>query len=353
MHTTNRSVAQGNIINIAPPKFGELVSISAGLLWTRLTIPSKLDHINIYLIKDKGGWFAIDSGPSSDANREIWEEIVQKLPEPKKLTGLLVTHCHPDHIGLSGWIQQHFQVPVYASENEISKARRDEFSRLSSDHEKDDFFYRTLGVSNTEIPELMKYARVMDNLYGLLPEKVKIIEKGESIIIGENDWDIWSGSGHSVEHICLKNDKLGIFISGDQVLPGITPHVGTDIISLNDNPIKNWLESLTDLKSWVNPDYLVLPAHERIFFNAIARVDEILEHHHNLLRTLIRKLDQWLTTDELLSFVGWGAVKGFGRCLALEETFAHLVFLVNSGEVKIQKNESSDAIEFRSILVEK
>ena len=80
MHTTNRSVAQGNIINIAPPKFGELVSISAGLLWTRLTIPSKLDHINIYLIKDKGGWFAIDSGPSSDANREIWEEIVQKLP---------------------------------------------------------------------------------------------------------------------------------------------------------------------------------------------------------------------------------------------------------------------------------
>ena len=81
MHTTNRSVAQGNIINIAPPKFGELVSISAGLLWTRLTIPSKLDHINIYLIKDKGGWFAIDSGPSSDANREIWEEIVQKLPE--------------------------------------------------------------------------------------------------------------------------------------------------------------------------------------------------------------------------------------------------------------------------------
>nr|WP_269802641.1 MBL fold metallo-hydrolase [Marinobacter sp. G11] len=318
------------------------------MLWTRLTIPSKLDHINIYLIKDKDGWLAIDSGPSSEVNQRLWLEIVKKLPSPNKLTGLLVTHCHPDHIGLSGWLQQYFDVPVYASENEISKAKHDELDRLSSDLEKLDSFYRALGVPDTEMRELTKYSKVMDKLYGPLPESINFIEKGDSLVIGNRCWDVWSGSGHSVEHICIRSDDLGVLISGDQVLPGITPHVGTNVTSLTDNPVKKWIDSLTDLKAWVAPSALVLPAHEKIFFNAILRVDAVLEHHYKFLNKLVDMLDRWRTAEELMPFVGWGAPKGFGRYLALEEIFAHLVFLVNSGRVKVQKSRYSESMEFRS-----
>lgn len=348
MNTANRYVAHPNLEHLGPPGFGELVSISDGVLWTRLTIPSKLDHINIYFIRDAGGWLAIDTGPNSEMNREIWKKVVRGLPGINKLTGLLVTHCHPDHIGLSGWIQQYFDIPVYISENEILKARNDESDRSSGEKGPIDCFYKSMGVVDSEIPDLKKFAEVMDPLYGPLPGEVEIISTGQSINIGGNSWDLWSGSGHSIEHICVKNDRKNLFISGDQVLPNITPYVGLNTANFQFDPLKFWLDSLKDLKSWVGPNYLTLPAHENLFFDVINRIDVILRHHEKFLERMTVLLNEWRTAYEVVYLLGWGGVKGYGRCLALEETFAHLAFLVNSGKVRIKENDLSGAIEFRS-----
>lgn len=353
MNIVNRYSAHKDINELETPKFGELVSISDGVLWTRLTIPSKLDHINIYLIEDVGGWLAVDTGPDSDINRKIWKKIVRNLPGIKKLSGLLVTHCHPDHIGLSGWMQNYFGIPVFISESEILKARNDEFNRLSGDNGRVEDFYISMGVTSSELPEFKRDSQAIAHLYGALPDQVEIFSKGQSINVGGNYWDIWSGSGHSVEHLCIKNEDKNIFVSGDQVLPNITPHVGLGSTNFQFDPLKRWIDSLSDLKSWVSPDVLTLPAHEKLFFDVKNRIDVIIDHHHKFLERMNVLLDQWITTYELINLLGWGGLKGFGRCLAFEETFAHLVFLVNSGKVQVQERELSGAMEFRSSLVEK
>lgn len=100
------------------------MAIIDGLLWTRITIPAKLDHINIYLIRDVDGWFVIDTGPDSTRNRGLWKALVPNLPDKARLSGILVTHSHPDHIGLAGWLQEYYDVPLYISEKEYVQAKR-------------------------------------------------------------------------------------------------------------------------------------------------------------------------------------------------------------------------------------
>lgn len=341
------SMKKQKIHDINTPDFGDWVAIIDGLLWTRITIPAKLDHINIYLIRDVDGWFVIDTGPDSTRNRGLWKALVPNLPDKARLSGILVTHSHPDHIGLAGWLQEYYDVPLYISEKEYVQAKREQKHRSCRDYDELNKFYGRMDVSTEELDTLKKSWAYMDPLYGPLPENVNIVRSGDTMDIGGESWNLWSGSGHSIEHLCLQKSSREVLISGDQVLSKITPYVGLSYMSQEVDPLGGWLSSLTDMQKWINPNALILPAHDDLFFDGIKRVREVIDHHHKVLDKLLSSLVQWRTVHDLSCVLGWGEKRGFARCLALEETLAHATYLVNTGKVICDESDPGGVLHYR------
>lgn len=338
------SKQEGNYIT--PPDFGELIEASDGVLWTRFKIPAKLDHINIYLIKDIDGWFVIDSGPASTENRELWKTLLQNLPGKAKITGILITHSHPDHIGLAGWLQDYCDAPLYISEKEIVQARNEQNYRNAKDYDDIKRFYNQMGASSDDMKGVQEGWAFMDPLYGPLPTNVNIVKSGDTMEIGGESWSLWSGSGHSIEHICLQKVSGNVLISGDQIIAHITPYVGISYMSQEADPLAGWLYSLTDMLDWINPKAKVLPAHNKPFLQGKKRVREVIEHHQLSLDKLLGDLTEWRTVNGLSAVLGWKKKQGFARCLALEETFAHIKFLVNTGKVICDNSDPSGVLRY-------
>ena len=90
----------------APPAPGNLIEIAPGVRWFRLPLPYRLDHVNIYLIEDADGWTVLDTGLGTDACRTAWESILSGPLAGQRLTSMIVTHFHPDHVGLAGWLAE-------------------------------------------------------------------------------------------------------------------------------------------------------------------------------------------------------------------------------------------------------
>ena len=87
---------------LAPPKAGEVVEVRPGIFWARLALPFRLDHVNLYLLEDGAGWAVIDTGIGDEHTREMWQALLARLGH--RLTRVIVTHFHPDHVGMAGWL---------------------------------------------------------------------------------------------------------------------------------------------------------------------------------------------------------------------------------------------------------
>ncbi len=331
---------------IKPPDFGELVLIGDGVFWTWFKIPSKLDHINIYLIRDVDGWFVIESGPNSSENRELWKTLLQNLPSTSKISGILITHSHPDHIGLAGWLQDYCNAPLYISEQEVLQAINEQDYRNAKDYDDLKSFYNQMDASSDDLQGVKEGWAFLDPLYGPLPININIVKSGDTMDIGGESWNLWSGSGHAIEHTCLQKASGNILISGDQIIAHITPYVGISYMSQEADPLAGWLYSLANVLDWINTKALVLSAHNKPFLHGEKRVREVVAHHQLSLEKILGSLTQSHTVNQLSTVLGWGKKQGFARCLALEETFAHITFLANTGKVICDDSDPSGVLRY-------
>src|SRR5262249_32940037 len=99
-----------------PPEPGEVKAVADGILWFRVPLPFRLNHINIFLIEDGDGWAVLDTGIGNGQTRRLWEQLARGPLRTRRLTRLFVTHLHPDHIGLAGWLCQRFDMPLFTSQ---------------------------------------------------------------------------------------------------------------------------------------------------------------------------------------------------------------------------------------------
>src|SRR5713226_6316598 len=114
----------------APPGPGETLAIAPGIRWLRMPLPFALDHINLWLLEDGAGWTIVDSGLDTPVTRELWERIFAEALGGKKVTRLIVTHFHPDHMGLAGWLAERWGIRLWVTETEWLWARM-----LGADHD--------------------------------------------------------------------------------------------------------------------------------------------------------------------------------------------------------------------------
>ena len=93
-------------LEITKPNFGELTQVASDLYWAHFELPFRLNHVNLFLMDTPNGWLILDAGLKSDHSEEHWEALIKGPMKSQKVAGLLITHYHPDHIGMAGWLQK-------------------------------------------------------------------------------------------------------------------------------------------------------------------------------------------------------------------------------------------------------
>lgn len=318
---------------VPPAADGSVVEVAPGVLWLRQPMPMSLDHINVYLLRDGEGWTMVDTGLNTARSRELWEEIVATRLDGLPLTRLICTHSHYDHAGLAAWLMRRYGLPLLMSYGEYFMMRglSGPPEVLPESHLR---FYREAGMPQDMVERMFDALR-RDPFMPEVPPSYQRIRDGELIRIGERDWRVLIGEGHSPEHACLYCERDCILLAGDQLLPRITSNVLVTPIEPEGNPLQLWLASLDRLDQ-LAPDTLVLPSHQGVFRGLHARVQELHAHHEQQFELLLSALDELgaATAFELMQRQFPKRRHAIDDLMAQGETIAHLSCLRYQGRLR-------------------
>lgn len=317
------------------PADGEVIEITDGVLWVRMPIPFKgLDFINLYLLEDDAGWTMVDSGFNSDKIKELWTEVFDKHLKGKPVTRLICTHFHPDHMGLAGWVTERWGIPLTMTFGEWTFGRMLYLEASEDVPEEVMSFYHQIGFTAKMLENVRKrgFGNFSKAVYPM-PIGFNRIENGEVLAIGGSDWEVLVGRGHSPEHACLYCREKNMLISGDQILPRITPHIGVYPAEPYANPLKQFLDSIPVLAE-LPADILVLPAHNDVFTGIHNQLDFYKEHHEERLSRLKLACGSPKTAIDLLPVLFDRELSENDIGLGISEGLAHCHYLVETGEME-------------------
>jgi glyoxylase-like metal-dependent hydrolase (beta-lactamase superfamily II) len=318
----------------APPPEGTATEVAPGVLWLRLPLPMVLDHVNIYALDEGDSWTIVDTGIHSRRAVALWETILAGPLQGKPVSRVILTHHHPDHIGMAGWLMERFDAALWASRTSWLMARMlildveerptpqalafsraggmdpDVFDRRAQE--------RPYNFADTCAPIPVGYTRVTD---------------GAVIRAGGRDWDVRFGGGHAPDHLTLWSRDDGLVIAGDQILPGISPNIGVYPTEPEADPLSDWLAACDRLARHAREDHLVLPGHKLPFTGLPLRMRQLRENHEAALDRLRDFLTAPRTAADCFPLLFKRKVDAGTYGLALVEAVAHLNHLMHAGEV--------------------
>ncbi|HEY6705536.1 MAG TPA: MBL fold metallo-hydrolase, partial [Xanthobacteraceae bacterium] len=208
-----------------PPEPGRPIEIAPGILWVRLALPFRLDHVNVYLIEDGAGWAVLDTGIDDAPTRATWEALLDGPLAARPLTRVLVTHYHPDHMGLAGWLCERFGLPLLMSQTEYLVSLNIHLDPGALNAEPYLSFYRSHGLDDGTTERLLtgghRYLRMISDL----PRTFRRLIAGELLQIGGRTFEVLTGGGHAPEQVMLFCSAENLLICADQVLARISPNI--------------------------------------------------------------------------------------------------------------------------------
>lgn len=336
-----KSPKKVQFIDVPLPEEGKWQEVAPGILWLRMPLPFELDHINLYLIEDKasGGYALIDTGIGTSKTKALWESLLADLGKP--LTKVIVTHLHPDHIGMAGYLVEKFRVPMYMSHAEYFVARAlSAGARGASDWQDDEYLVRC-GMPEDYVANAKsnrKTSKGIGDVIHPIPVQFERLQEGDEIEIGEHNWQVIIGRGHSPEHVCLYSETLNVLISGDHVLPKISPNIGVYSTEPNANTLEQYLTTLPQFTE-LPIDTLVLPSHKQPFHGLHYRVNQLIDHHQAHLANLRIFCETGRTIKDCLPVLFKRKLNPHNMFFAIAEAFSHLNYLYFAGECTRTINE--------------
>jgi glyoxylase-like metal-dependent hydrolase (beta-lactamase superfamily II) len=326
----------------APPTPGEASAIAPGILWLRMPLPFALDHINLWLVEDGAGWAIVDTGYATEAAMAAWERIFALHLGRRPVTRIIVTHYHPDHIGLAQWLAERWQVPLWITEKEWLYARM-----LSQD--SDDLtqryrdFARRAGLDAAASVAFGRHEASYRRGVPAVPAAFHRLVDGAAIDIGGREWRVVVGEGHAPEHACLYCAEAGVLIAGDQVLPRISPNISLQPYEPDGDPLARYLASLLRLRAAVAPEALVLPSHDLPFFGLHSRADALAAHHRARCAAILEACARPQSAADLLPRLFRRPLDRHQTAFALGEALAHLNYLAGQGA--LARSTGADGVE--------
>jgi glyoxylase-like metal-dependent hydrolase (beta-lactamase superfamily II) len=308
--------------------------VAAGLWSVPVTIPdSPLRYTLAYLISSAGAVIAVDPGWDSDAG---WRDLLAGLDAAGvaagRVTGIVVTHVHPDHHGLSARLREASGawIAMHAEEVETLPAR---IWRAGGGSAGDRGWLARCGVP-ADVAAEITFTDRQDGPFWRMPEPDVLLNDGDDIgLPGRRVRVVWT-PGHTPGHICLHDADYDLLLTGDHLLPRITPNIGLAPAG-RGSPLREYLGSLRRIRDYDSAE--ALPAHEYRFRGIAGRADAIAAHHDDRaaeILTVIGSSDGptiWQIAQRLTWSRGWGEITGFMRRAAVAETAAHIGYLEETG----------------------
>lgn len=320
-----------------PPAPGDIRSVCEGIQWLYMPLPFALDHVNCWLLGDPEDQVLIDTGVDNAATRAHWESIFSKRGHWPQQT--LITHFHPDHIGLAGWI---------ASQGSAGGCKRFLGSEIEVDialmlSDADGASYSSLyeqWYAQNGIPEeAVAVVRANGNTYNMktvrAPSKSHwtFLEEGQQLTLAGQSYTVLIGRGHAPDMIMLYRGADHVLIAADQVLPSISPNVSVMPRLKDNNPLKSFLDTLESLRG-LPEDTLVLPSHGLPFRGLHGRLKALVEHHDMRLEQIVTACQEPCSAHDLFAVLFKRKLDAQQTSFALGESLAHLHYLQQQGRVE-------------------
>ena len=266
-----------------PP--GESREVAPGVRWLRMALPFELDHINLWLLEDRGGWTIVDTGLGNDATREAWENVFAGTLAGAAVKRVLVTHYHPDHAGNAAWLCQRTGAELWMTRSEYLTVHAARHGAAGYSPEAQQQLFRANGLDEAQAGALLKRGGLYRNMVPDFPFSHRRILEGERLSIGGRVWRVMVGYGHAPEHASLYCESLNLLIAGDMLLPRISTNVAVRPVDPMSNPLRSFLDSIRRYRE-LPQDVLVLPSHGLSFRGAHGRIAQLEAHHAERLREL-------------------------------------------------------------------
>ncbi len=318
---------EGLIYPHTTPALGATLELQPGVLWIRMPLPFKLDHVNLWALRDQDGWTLVDTGVWTRQAMAVWEQLFDEVLGGLPVVRVICTHRHADHAGLAGWLVERFGCELWMPQLEYHSCQAARLQgREAPDAEVE--FYRRAGWNASALAYFRSNYGGIASLVHPLPEQFRRISDGDVLSIGEHAWQVIVGQGHTAEHACLYCAESGLFISGDQVLPLISSNVSVLASEPDGNPLGEWMSSMLRLRDKVSDSALVLPSHNACFSGLHARINDLVQAQRSLLHKLQEELSEPRRSVDIFKCL-------FGRDIGMEDG---IVLALATGESRANLN---------------
>ncbi|MFM7537752.1 MAG: MBL fold metallo-hydrolase [Acidimicrobiales bacterium] len=329
------------------PAEDDVTEVAPGILRMQLPISMPgLGHVNCYVLEDGDGFTLVDPGLPDEVSRAALGERLARLGVPiPRVHTVIVTHSHPDHFGGAQWLREESGADIVSHrlfklywEPEPDSPDAETMAELLERGDTDAIpapwdrptpwggeRYRPLDSASEQRMRQM----MTDPLQR--PRPTVRLDDAQVVTLARREWVAVHTPGHTHDHLCLYDPTEGVLLSGDHVLPTITPHIAG--VTNQDDPLKEFFGSLDKVAGLSGVRY-VLPAHGTPFADLQSRVAHIKVHHEERLeklRTTSAEFGRAATVNEMMRHLfserAWGP-------MAESETYAHLEHLRLAGEAR-------------------
>ena len=317
--------------------------VRPGLWSVPVPLPaSSLRYVLVYVFETDAGPYLVDAGWNTTEALEALSDGLEHLGSSvAEVQGIMVTHIHPDHYGLAGRVRElsGAWVALHPADASLIADRYEEPTALL---DRVGTLLRRMGAPDDQVASLQNASMPVRSLVDEGVPDVLLEDGARPEVPG---WDlraIWT-PGHSPGHLCFWEPANRLMLSGDHVLPRITPNVGYNP-QASDNPLGDFLRSLAKLEGYGAEE--VLPAHEHRFVDLDARLAELVDHHEQRFAEVVAAIGNghrtaWEIASQMHWSRSWDRIEGFMRRAAVGEAMAHLLALEVRGAVREVRGEPS------------